>query len=271
MNELQRTHGNRRAAPAVLAHEVLDDVQVEPVLEVEHVVRNAERVGDVARVVDRVQRAAGPVGHVVAVAEELHGGADHVVALLDQARRGDRAVHAARHRDQHSRVRHGPSTLASLPHLRHHRRHHLGRPGPRPPRCSPCPRLKRIAPEGELARHAHRHQHVRRLDRAGGAGRPARRGDAGEIEVHQQRLAVGPGDGDVEHVRRALALLAVHGRGPDTSARVARPSRSRSPRSRSASSACSRPQRAAAARPRPRRRRRSRCPAGCRTAGRRRG
>src|SRR4029077_18553251 len=45
---------------------------------------------------------ARTIGDAVAVAEQLHRGADHVVALLDEQRGGDGAVHAARHRDEHS-------------------------------------------------------------------------------------------------------------------------------------------------------------------------
>src|SRR5262245_13435501 len=106
---------NRGTAPAVLAHEVVDHVQREAVLEIEHVVRDAQRVGHVARVRNRVERAAGTVGYLFAVAEELHGGSDHLVALLDQARSGHGAVHAARHRYQHAGGHDAalPSTLAS--------------------------------------------------------------------------------------------------------------------------------------------------------------
>ena len=92
---------NRSAAAAVLGHEVLDDVQREAVLEVEDVVRNPDRVGHVAGVVDRVERTAGTIGDIVAVAEELHRGAHHVVALLHEARGRHRAVYAPRHGDQH--------------------------------------------------------------------------------------------------------------------------------------------------------------------------
>src|SRR2546430_8273107 len=52
----------------------------------------------------------------------------------------------------------------------------------------------------QLPRHAHRREHVRRLDRAGRARGTRGAGDPREIEVHQERLAVRTGDrhaGDV--------------------------------------------------------------------------
>src|SRR6266513_5941146 len=52
----------------------------------------------------------------------------------------------------------------------------------------------------QLPRHAHRREHVRRLDRAGRARGSRGAGDPREIEVHQERLAVRTGDrhaGDV--------------------------------------------------------------------------
>src|SRR5207244_5434459 len=91
-----------RPAAGVLRHEVVDDVVPEAVLEIEDVMRDPELVGDQLRVGDRVQRAARTVGDTVAIAEQLHRRADHLVALLDEQRGGDGAVHAARHRDEHS-------------------------------------------------------------------------------------------------------------------------------------------------------------------------
>src|SRR6266704_1572350 len=93
---------NGRAAAGVLAHEVRNHVATEPVLQVQHVVRDAEPVGHVPRVADRVERAAGPVGHRVAVAEQLHGGADDVVPRLHQQGCGDGRVHAPRHGNENA-------------------------------------------------------------------------------------------------------------------------------------------------------------------------
>ena len=87
--------GDGCPASAVLAHEVLNHVQIEPVLEIEDVVRDTQRRRDVAGVVDGIQRAAGPIGDLFAVAEELHGGPHHVISLLNQSGSGNGAVHSA--------------------------------------------------------------------------------------------------------------------------------------------------------------------------------
>ena len=106
------------------------------------------------------------------------------------------------------------------------------------------------------------HQHVRRLDRAGRAGRAARGRDAREIEVHEQRLAVGAGYRDVEHVRCALRAVGVDDQVGDARARAGSPGRR-------AGRAAARPRPPAPrprARPRaraPPRRPRSRCRDGC--------
>src|SRR2546422_2072241 len=63
--------------------------------------------------------------------------------------------------------------------------------------------------DAEVTGHAHGRQHVRGFDRAGAAGRPRGAGDAGEVEVHEQRLAVRARDGDVRDVRRPLGLPGV--------------------------------------------------------------
>ena len=115
VKELHRTQGIGGAAAAVLLHEVVDDVAGEAVFQVQHEVRHAEGGRHVPRVVDGIERAAGPVGDAVAVAEELHRGAHDVVALLDQARRGDGAVDAAGHRDQHLLTRGQAPPRASAP------------------------------------------------------------------------------------------------------------------------------------------------------------
>src|SRR6266704_4953258 len=68
--------------------------------------------------------------------------------------------------------------------------------------------LRRVLPaerepqrrDAQLARHPHGSEHVRRLDRPRAACRARGAGDPGEVEVHQQRLAVRPGDRHVRHV-----------------------------------------------------------------------
>ncbi len=134
--------------------------------------------GDVARVVDRVERAAGPVGNVVAVAEQLHRGADDVVALLDEQRRGHGAVDSARHRDEHA-LTSRPSAPASF-------RTFATTFGitsatrSTSARQLSWPRLNRMRAERKVVGDAHRAQHVGRLDgarrarRSAGAATPAR-------------------------------------------------------------------------------------------------
>src|ERR1051326_945028 len=56
-----RTAEHHRELPHLL-DEIRDDVAREAVLEIEHVVGDAQRRGHVPGVVDRVERAAGPVG-----------------------------------------------------------------------------------------------------------------------------------------------------------------------------------------------------------------
>src|SRR3989442_1459161 len=78
------------------------------------------------------------------------------------------------------------------------------------------PERKAQRRHAELARHAHRGEHVRRLHRPGAAGRARRAGDAGEVEMHEQGFGVGPGDCDVRDVGRALGPRAVdHSVGQD--------------------------------------------------------
>src|ERR1041384_2422360 len=52
--------------------------------------------------------------------------------------------------------------------------------------------------ERERARHPRRGGHGGGSARAGGARGPARRGDPRQVEMHEERLAVGAGDADSE-------------------------------------------------------------------------
>ncbi len=179
-------------------------MEIEPILEIQHVVRDPERMGDVARVVDRVERAARAVGHRIAVAEKLHGGSDHLVALLDETRRRDRTIHATRHGDQHA-ITHDRASR-QLPHLGDDTGHDL-RGAVDVGFGALVAQAEPHRAERELARHANSEQNVRRLHRTGGAGGAARGGDSGHVEVHEQRFAVGTRHRDIQHVRSALARL----------------------------------------------------------------
>ena len=91
---------DRRLAGEVGVGEVVDHRRLEPPLEVEDVVGDADAVGDPAGIVDVLAGAAASrPARGLAMVIELQGNADDVVALLFQQRRGDRAVDAARHGD----------------------------------------------------------------------------------------------------------------------------------------------------------------------------
>jgi len=83
-----------------------DDRAIEVLGHVEHVVRDAELLGDAARVVDVGHRTAPRVRRAT---PELQRGADHVVAGADHQGSGDRRVDTSRHGHEDS---HRPS-LAS--------------------------------------------------------------------------------------------------------------------------------------------------------------
>src|SRR5213594_819499 len=97
---------NRRTSARILGDEVVDDVVTESALEIQHIVRNAQRLTDASSVVDRIERTAGAIGDVVAIAEQLNRRADDIIALLDEQRSGDRGIHAARHRDEYALALH---------------------------------------------------------------------------------------------------------------------------------------------------------------------
>ena len=85
--------------------EGLHHLGAEAALVVEHVVRDAEPLGDLAGVLDVLAGAAGArLADRDAVIVELQGDADDVVALLLQERGRHRRIDAARHRDHHAGV-----------------------------------------------------------------------------------------------------------------------------------------------------------------------
>ena len=102
----------RRAAGRVLGDEVVDDIGLEPLGEVPHVIGNAEHVGGALRVhgvFDRAAAAAaGAQGARVAAEREVH--ADHFMPGFDGARGSDGAVDAAAHRCENLH----PSSLGRL-------------------------------------------------------------------------------------------------------------------------------------------------------------
>ena len=91
--------GYRRPAGGIGVGEILDHRGAKALLEVEHVVGDAQPLGDRPGILDVLAGAAGTLaagrGTVVV---ELQGDADHLVALPAQQAGDDRAVDAAGHR-----------------------------------------------------------------------------------------------------------------------------------------------------------------------------
>src|SRR5262249_5324091 len=102
----------RGAAREILVEEGLDDGAREGLGRVEDVVREAQPIGDGARVVEVVERAAA----ALLPPHETERDADHVVAGGRAAGRGDGAVDPAAHGDDHALAAHAaapPRTCAT--------------------------------------------------------------------------------------------------------------------------------------------------------------
>ena len=100
-----RNARDRRLAGDIAFSERVDHRLAEPLLIVEHIVRDAERLGHAARVGDILAgaaRAGAMRGRAMVV--ELQRHADDVVAFLLQEAGDDRGIHAAGHRDDDARV-----------------------------------------------------------------------------------------------------------------------------------------------------------------------
>ena len=92
--------GHRRLARGVAVGEIVDHRLAEAALVVQHVMRDADPLGDVARVVDVLAGAAGALamgGRAMIV--ELQRDADDVVAFRLQQRSRHRGIDAAGHGD----------------------------------------------------------------------------------------------------------------------------------------------------------------------------
>jgi hypothetical protein len=100
---------DRRFAGNIALGEGIDHRLAEPLLVVQHIMRNAERLGDAARVGDVLAGATGAdTMRRGAVVVELQRHADDIVALALQQAGNDRRIDAARHRDNDAGV-FGPS------------------------------------------------------------------------------------------------------------------------------------------------------------------
>ena len=96
--------GDRRASPRIFVGEPLDDAGPEAALIVEHIMGDAEPVGDRRGVVDVLAGAAGAASaDRFAMIVELEGHADHLGAAARRQRGHDRAVDAAGHGDDDPR------------------------------------------------------------------------------------------------------------------------------------------------------------------------
>src|SRR6185503_7403481 len=96
---------HRRFAMDIALGKTVDHRFLEATLVVEHIMRDADALGDAARVVDVLARAAGALamgGRAMVV--ELQRHADYVVALGFEQRRGDRGIDATGHGDDDAGV-----------------------------------------------------------------------------------------------------------------------------------------------------------------------
>ena len=218
--------GIRRLSRRVHAHVGRDDVRVEVVGEIEHVVRDAELRRDAPRVF-YVGRAAA--AGVALAAPQLERDAGDVVAFGLQHGGCDRRVDPAAHHDENtahacplSALRAGPlwprslrrdTRLATLARGRSHETvRGLGNDGERGVDVGG---IGRVA-EAETDRRsrpvrpdAHGEEHVRRIDRAGSARRSRRCVDGLLIERDEQRLGLDARETAVEDSFDAMAGIAV--------------------------------------------------------------
>src|SRR5450759_3299112 len=96
---------HRRLAGDVALGEAINHCFLEAALVVEHVMRNADALGNAARIIDVLPGAAGALavgGGAVVV--ELQRDADHVIALGLEQRGGHRGIDAAGHGDDDTGV-----------------------------------------------------------------------------------------------------------------------------------------------------------------------
>ena len=222
---------NRRAAFEIIVDERADHVVFEFALEIHHVERNAEMLGDAARVVDVVDRAAAMLRGAArfflrqaALIPELHREADDRLAAIVKHRRDRGAIDAAAHGDGDGAdcaVELAASSIAfaesdalracrmssSSSSSGHHRRGARRESAEAFDDCGDhgdgavdffgrgrAAEAEAQARTGFVGREADREQHVRRLDGAGGASRARGARNALQIERDEQRFAAGGGN-----------------------------------------------------------------------------
>ena len=188
-SRLQSTHGFGVRPRRYSAVKTSRDALAKRVPQVPDVVRNAEMVGDAARVAEVFERAAAlpcPDGRGRR-RRELHRHADDVEALVLQQRRRDRAVHAAAHRDYDPWAGHAASSERRA--MRARTRASACRMTSTSAAVLAHPRLRRSDAARVGGGPSHREQHVRRLGGPGRARRAGRSGDAFEVERGDDVLA----------------------------------------------------------------------------------
>ena len=115
--------GHRRPAARIFVGEAVDHAVAEAAFVIEHIMGDAEPVGDRLRVVNVLPGAAGArAAHRLAMIVELQRDADHLRAGARGERGHDRAVDAAGHGDDDPGIARGAAELKIDPHWRSIRR-----------------------------------------------------------------------------------------------------------------------------------------------------
>jgi hypothetical protein len=107
LDELVAPHaGIWRVTPLILVHEVLNDMPMEGVPEVHHIVGNVELRANPARILDGAQGTARVLplddGQILLLRPHVQRDPDHGIAVASQERGRDGAVYAAAHPNEHS-------------------------------------------------------------------------------------------------------------------------------------------------------------------------
>ena len=114
--------GDRGFAAHIGVDEIVDHAFAELAFVVEHIVRNADLLGDIARVMDILPGAARALPlHRLAMVVELQRDPDDVVSRLLKQGRGDGGIHAARHGDDDARIA-GRRAKSKIDHAAQYRR-----------------------------------------------------------------------------------------------------------------------------------------------------
>ena len=109
---------HRRPAVGIFVDEAVDHAAAEATFVIEHVMGDAEPVGDRLRIVNVLPGAARPrPAHGLAMIVQLERDPDHLGARVVGERGGDRAVDAAGHGDDDARLSGRPGEIEHIGHL----------------------------------------------------------------------------------------------------------------------------------------------------------